>query len=833
MMKNNKTPYGLIIIFVLLAAGFIIAGYLYYHNNEIQYKIEMGNKLTAIAELKINDIRQWRLERLGDANTLYENVVFSENVDSFLRNPGDVISSDQLTIWLERFQSSYQYDHVFLLDSQGINRLSIPALDRSYGSTNFPHFSEAFESGQVIFEDFYRDEINQQIYLAILIPIVSEFENRQPLGVLVLRIDPQQYLYPFISRWPEPSQTAETLIVRKEGEEVVFLNDLKYQDDTALNLRFPLTDSDLPAVKAVLGWQGITEGIDYRGVPVLAYLNKIPDSPWNLVARIDIAEIYAPLNTKLWEMIAVVSALVFSAAAGIGFVWRQQRVRFYRQEIKNIRALQESEERLRLAIDAAKQGFYDHNLVTGEIKLSPEYCHMLGYEPEQLQETYDHWHKRIHPDDKILVKNKFDDFITGKQQSFQAEYRMLTSVGEWVWVLSLGKIVEWTADGRPLRMLGTHTNINELKLTEEQLRNNQLWLKMAESTAHLGHWNLEIPTGTYTWSDEVYKIYGVDPLSFQPTYAHALEIIHPDDREYRRQVNAKILQEGKVDFEYRLIRPGGETRYVTGTGEVIHNQAGEPITIFGTLLDTTELKQKERELEKKNQDLERFTYMISHDLKSPLVTVKTFLGYLEQDMKNNIPDRVEQDKIYIRNAVDKMGLLLNELLEVSRIGRFVNPSVLIPYNDIVNEALNMVAGRITERGVDIRADQEELLLFGDHPRLVELWQNLIENAAKFMGDQQQPRIELGVDHSDGKIAFYVRDNGVGIASRYQEKVFGLFEKLDPRSEGTGIGLSLVKRIVDLYQGVVWVESQGVGLGACFKFTLPDALRKPEEKKHEG
>jgi len=245
------------------------------------------------------------------------------------------------------------------------------------------------------------------------------------------------------------------------------------------------------------------------------------------------------------------------------------------------------------------------------------------------------------------------------------------------------------------------------------------------------------------------------------------------------------------------------------------------VAVFNNI---TESKRAEAELYEKNAEMERFTYMISHDLKSPLVTVKTFLAYLEQDISQSDAGRIDKDMLYMRTAADKMGQMLDELLEVSRIGRVVNPPISVTFRELVEEALSMVAGPVAERGVAVQVDDEAFTLSGDRPRLVEIWQNLLENAVKFMGDQPSPRVEIGVQLRGRETVFFVRDNGMGVDMRYSEKVFGLFEKLDPRSGGTGLGLALVKRIVELYQGTIWLESEGFGQGACFRFTLPAAMQ---------
>jgi PAS domain S-box-containing protein len=228
------------------------------------------------------------------------------------------------------------------------------------------------------------------------------------------------------------------------------------------------------------------------------------------------------------------------------------------------------------------------------------------------------------------------------------------------------------------------------------------------------------------------------------------------------------------------------------------------------------------ELEAKNAELERFTYTVSHDLKSPLITIRGFMGFLEQDALSGNLDRLRSDLARITQATDKMQRLLNELLELSRIGRLVNAPARVPFATIAHEAVALVEGRLQARGVHVEIAPDMPTVVGDYARLVEVMQNLVDNAAKFMSDQPAPLIEIGVRDADEQPVFFVRDNGLGIEPQYHAKVFGLFDKLDPRSEGTGIGLALVKRIIEVHGGRVWVESAGLGHGATFCFTLPAA-----------
>lgn len=262
--------------------------------------------------------------------------------------------------------------------------------------------------------------------------------------------------------------------------------------------------------------------------------------------------------------------------------------------------------------------------------------------------------------------------------------------------------------------------------------------------------------------------------------------------------------------------------------------ASGPDTVLAIVRDVTLRKWAEaerdkliEELEAKNAELERFAYTVSHDLKSPLITIRGFLGFLREDTRSGNQARLDSDIQRISDATDKMQTLLNDLLELSRIGRVINKPQYVSFQEIVAEAVELVQGRISQGEISVRIAPDLPTVYVDRPRMVEVMQNLIDNAAKFMGDELSPRIEIGQKGFHGPMPIlYVKDNGIGIPPEFMDKIFGLFNKLDARSEGTGVGLALVKRIIEFHSGIVWAESEP-GKGTAFYFTLPlQPLKEP-------
>lgn len=303
-------------------------------------------------------------------------------------------------------------------------------------------------------------------------------------------------------------------------------------------------------------------------------------------------------------------------------------------------------------------------------------------------------------------------------------------------------------------------------------------------------------------------------------------IFPPELYEPILQALTLTVQENNVQVvEYDLPGPRGtrmdfEARLV----------ALDEHTILGLVRDITKRKQADREreriireLEDKNSELERFTYTVSHDLKTPLVTIRGFLGYIEKSAAAGDMAQFKTDLQRIVAATDRMHHLLGDLLELSRIGRVINKPETLAFAELAQEALELVNGQIEANQIQVQLHHDLPLVYGDRPRLVEVMQNLLDNASKSLRNQPNPTLEIGqagYDSSHNPILF-VRDNGIGIAPEYHEQIFGLFNKLDPQTEGTGVGLALVKRIIEVHNGKIWIESQPQQ-GATFYFSLPSA-----------
>ena len=226
------------------------------------------------------------------------------------------------------------------------------------------------------------------------------------------------------------------------------------------------------------------------------------------------------------------------------------------------------------------------------------------------------------------------------------------------------------------------------------------------------------------------------------------------------------------------------------------------------------------QLSVKNDQLERFTYTVSHDLKSPLVTVRGFVGMLQKDISDGNDEAVKRDIEYIDSATGTMAQLLEDLLKLARIGHVMNEPQIVALSDVFEETLKVLCGQITEQEAQVNIQPNMPLIFVDRQRLFEVAQNLLENAMKFANPDGPVTISVSATREGDKVICRVEDNGIGIDLQYHEQIFGLFNRLDQSIDGTGIGLSLVKSIIEAHKGSISVESEGAGRGSTFCFSLP-------------
>ncbi|MBK9091046.1 MAG: PAS domain S-box protein [Holophagales bacterium] len=319
----------LIALFLSLAAGIVLSGVYWFREQDRRFRAQAYREVSAIADLKAGELVRWRSERLGDGSVLAGSRAFEQLARGVVEGSAPSESAELLEEWLETIQKSYGYESVELLAPDGSSRLRVPRGSAIPCAELRRRLPQVLEQSDALLLDLHRDGPGGAIHMGVLVPIRDE-SARSGIGVVVLSIDPGTFLYPFIAHWPLPSRTAETLLVRQEGSDALFLNELRFARGPALALRVPLSRTDIPAVRAAFGEESVGLGTDYRGIPVLAATRVIPGSDWGLVARIDVSEAFAPLRERLWLTVLLMAGLLFAVGSGVAAGWRRQLGRLER-----------------------------------------------------------------------------------------------------------------------------------------------------------------------------------------------------------------------------------------------------------------------------------------------------------------------------------------------------------------------------------------------------------------------------------------------------------------------------------------------------------------------
>lgn len=359
------TARGLLLTFLFFSAGIGTAGYCYYRHQETAFRTGAEHQLSAVADLKVQQIVDWRANNLDDAELVAGDPFVARQAAAFLDNPRKSSLRSSLLKWLSLIREHNQGLRALLVDKQMRVQLAFPEDKTWFGPTAQAFALKALHTGQPVMSDLHRSQFSGEIHLDLAIPIgegAKTPEPRpaqlaptvpQPIAVVDIEVDPNRFLFPRMKSWPTPSPTAETMLVRREDDEVVILSEARHSGNAALSLRLPLSRRDLPAVEAVQGFEGVMDGVDYRNVPVLAATRHIPDTPWSIVAKVDQAEIYAPLRERGLTTAALASICVVLAAAFIAYLGRRHDNLWLQRELHERRRAEDKLRQYAAALEAA------------------------------------------------------------------------------------------------------------------------------------------------------------------------------------------------------------------------------------------------------------------------------------------------------------------------------------------------------------------------------------------------------------------------------------------------------------------------------------------------
>lgn len=495
--------------------------------------------------------------------------------------------------------------------------------------------------------------------------------------------------------------------------------------------------------------------------------------------------------------------------------------------------LKESEERWKFALEGAGDGAWDWNLRTNEAVFSRRYKEIIGYsDGDPFDKGGEEWSSRVHEEDMPQMMAAIQEHMDGKTTSARGEFRMRCKNGSYKWILGRGTVVKRDADGKPLRMVGTNSDITERKLAEEKLIQNKRILQESQSIAGVGSYSLDISAGRWDGSEVLDELFGIDK-----SHEHSVEgwaaIVHPDDRTmmtdyFRDEV---VGRRAAFDKEYRIVRQDdGEVRWVHGLGRLEFDADGRPKIMHGTIQDITRQKLEELNLrlarddaEKATKTKDKFVSLVAHDLKSPLAGMLSLLKLVCNDKSRSIDPGLRQILEKTIDSGNQLTRTINDVLDLSRLrtGTLVLDKQFFDAKYLGAKICDDFAYSASQKQITLTNDiPDNSRLHADKTLLGEALQNLVTNSIKFCRSGDTITLSLSTGEKTG---IQVTDTGPGVSPEIlnslinNEKITSTMGTLG--EPGTGLGLQLAKEIMNLHGGEITMASSA-DKGSVFALNIP-------------
>jgi PAS domain S-box-containing protein len=612
----NRIPRLVVAAFAVMFLVSLAGGVWFYRTQERYLLDGVEGNLESIANLKVAQIAKWRSERLAQADEILDRPFTRDVIIPWMVSPRDDVTESILS-WFRSLQKHYKYHDVMLVNVDGLPQMSSSGRTALLDSETLKAIGTALRERRCVLTDLHTDPAGLGPHLESIVPLFSgNGQTPEPIGALIQHIDPLQFLYPLIDSWPTASRSAETLLVRRDGDAVLFLNDLRHRRDTALKHRIPLSRNDVPAVMAVLGREGVVDGKDYRGIEVLSVLKAVPDSPWFMVAKIDKAEILAGWRSLSFVILVSILGLLAAVAAALGMTWQHYAKAHYRLLFQSEAALRKSEARYATTVMSIGDGVIATDAVGRVELLNPIAEALTGWRQEEargkaVQEVF----RIVNQETRRSVENPVDRVL---------REGVIVGLANHTLLLARDGTEHPIADsGAPIRSdKGDITGValvfrdqseelavlNELRESEDKYRN-------LYDEAPVGYVELDCEGRIDRVNRKMLEMlgYAAEEMMGEHMWNFVVE-----KSEAEGAIRAKLsgYERPSEALERTYKRKDGPPIPVLIKDRVARNSEGSVTRIRVTVQDITERKQMEEEIRRASEDLKSQNYELSMALES-------------------------------------------------------------------------------------------------------------------------------------------------------------------------------------------------------------------------
>jgi PAS domain S-box-containing protein len=585
--KLSRLSIKLIFLYCVITIIVVAISVLYFSHQKMEERAEAYSELSVIADLKLEQIKNWRSERLGDASVFSESDLFIPEIKKILNNSFGKIVNEKFSSYINIFIKSYNYKDVIIVDSALKIKYVKNEKMKKLGTVTVSNFKEAILSKKPRFSNIYFCDNCNDIHLDVYIPL---FDNNKLLGGLILRIDPNKFLFPLIQTWPTTSKSSETLLITREGDEVIFLNELRHKKNTAFNLRYKIDSSNfnVPAVMAAMGKTGMFEGLDYRGIPVLSDIRSIPESQWYMIAKVDLDEIYEPVKDKAINIFLIIGLLLISLMIGFIWIWTNQnnflRIQYLEEENRRQAIVKHFEYLVKYANDIIILSDKDLNI----IDVNQSALDVYGYTKEEMLKT--NYKNLLTPEYYLFPENSYSPAELEKGVVFEAFHRKkdnsIFPVEVSVHIIEIGgkKYTQRVA-----------RDITERRNAEKTLKENEIKFRNLFENAILGIYRTTFDGQIIDCNPALMKMLGYN--SFEELAKKNIELNGYAPGYSRSDFMKKIETKGEIrGYESSWLKKDGTPIFIRENAKAIRDKEGNFLFYEGTIEDITDRKKIEEDI---------------------------------------------------------------------------------------------------------------------------------------------------------------------------------------------------------------------------------------------
>lgn len=856
-----------LIVSLLLAT----ASWFYYQSQRKAIIREKSHDLEGIARLKASQLVQWQAERLSDARVMVGNPFFMQAIQK-LRSTG--MTDDLMEGFLELFMlvnTNYGYNNIILSDIAGNYLLGTRPGESKLDAVTGNLIQKAIENKSHLFTYIYYCPYHDELHYDLIVPVWND--HTTPLAVVILRNDPNDHLFTFLNEWPTPSPTAESVLARAEGNEVIFINSPRLSSQKPLSVRLTINDTLVPVVKAAAGYTGFTHGIDYRGKKVISFVMPVEGTPWFLAVKMDNREIFKELTESTISIIVFTLLLILLLGAALVAIYSFRQRGYYKHILLKEKALEESEHNYREVFNSTSEAIFVDEAETGKIiDVNDAMLRMYGYnsKAEVLKGSIGDLSANIAPYTEDVAQQNIMKARTIGPQTFEWLAKMKS--GEVFWAeVTLRKATIGGAD----RILAVVRDITDRKNLELDLRHSEEMLRKVLDT---------IPVRVFWKSRDLIYLGCNMPFVKDAGMKSIDEVIGKTDydmgwhevAEIYRADDKAVIESGepKLGYEEPQTNTEGREMWLKTSKIPLRDGDGNILGVLGVYEDITTRKRNELELNEKQQALEvqneeyyalneeylslneelkatnenlleavekaqeserlktAFLNNLSHEIRTPLNAIIGFSDFLGNPELNS-----DEQKKFV-NVIQRNGFqlagIINDIVSIATIEagqeklRESETNVVEVLETVVQQFEKQAGAKNIRLSFNCSLDHEAAMVVADETKLTQMLGNLVNNALKFT---EKGSVTIDCSSKSDMLHFKVTDTGIGIDPKHHEGIFERFRQVEPDPSkfygGNGLGLAITKAYAGLMGGKIWLESTP-GNGSTFHFTI---AYQPTSKQH--